>query len=370
MRLAAACLPLLLLAVACGGKEETPVATVKTEAIEATVSDELPGLPAAATGIAFWRHPALSFNSTMVVATGAGIISYNMEDGNEVSRIDGFNATGVAVSYHGFGAQAAGFIAFLDTAESTFRFYGVDNNTRAFLPLDAGPVVRGAVRGYCMGRGISVSAPSLYVIQNSKVQVFNLTASDAGVAVDSEATIATPDNLVSCAIDLDGRLIVAADDGRIYRLSGEDAFSAPFAQAALSAVGDLVIIPASSTEDAADVSAVIVLSDRADGTLHVFDQADGTALGSVKFVATDDLPGVDGADTFGATGDNLGGLYRNGVMAFGVNGAEGGPSIRIAPTSSLKNALSLPIGEPVSPRGEAREPEDDGLIIPIHIDQN
>jgi hypothetical protein len=100
--------------------------------------------------------------------------------------------------------------------------------------------------------------------------------------------------------------------------------------------------------------------------MQLFDTESGESLGAVKIVATDDLPGVDGAEAFDVTGGNLGGLYRNGVAAFGVaNGAEG-PVIRIAPTSSLKNALQLSFGDPVSPRGGAVMQDDDFLNIPTN----
>lgn len=66
-----ACLILLTFIAACDRKTENaaPAAPQITEVDPAPVSDELPGLPAAATGIAFWRHPTLSFNSTMIVVS-------------------------------------------------------------------------------------------------------------------------------------------------------------------------------------------------------------------------------------------------------------------------------------------------------------
>ncbi|MFC2952936.1 hypothetical protein ACFOOP_13435 [Marinicaulis aureus] len=371
MRLSAACLILLTFIAACDrqAKDGAPAPSGITELDEAPVSDELPGLPAAATGIAFWRHPTLSFNSTMIVATSAGVSSYSMEDGNEVSRIDGFDADGLAVSYIGKGPQAAGFIAFLDASDNAFRFYGVDNNSRAFLPLEGGPAIRGAVRSFCLGRAMDASVPSLFVIQKGKVQVFNLAAADGGISAENAATLDTPDNLVSCAVDIDGSLLVAAEDGDIYRLSGENAFAAPIAQASVSLPEDLAVIASADENDLTAVTAEILLVDLSNGAIHVFDRVNGKAHGAVKLTATDSMPGVDNAEVFAITGANFGGLYRNGVIAFGVANGEDGPVIRIAPVSSLKNALSMPVREPVSPRGEAQQAADEGLIIPINIDQ-
>ncbi|GJL92048.1 hypothetical protein [Hyphococcus sp.] len=369
MRLSAFALSCLIAAAACERNADVtaPEPAADMVVAEAPASDELPGLPAVATGIAFWDHPTLSFNSTMIVATPNAIVSYSMEDGNEIARIDGFNAAGVATSYLGFGSSAAGFIAFFDTDENEIKFYGIDNNSRAFLPLDSGPVIRGAVRGFCLGRGADAPAPSLFVVQKGVVQVFNLAASASGVSVESEAAINTPDNLVSCAVGVDGALYAASDNGKLYKVTGGDSFASPFASTLAGAGGVLGIVISASEDDPAVISSDLVVADTSTGVVQFFDGANGASLGAVRITATDDLPGVEKADVFGVTGGNLGGLYRNGVAAFGIADGADGPVIRLAPTSSLKNALQLPVGEPVSPRGEAPAEKSDTLIIPIEL---
>lgn len=369
MRLTALLLTALIFAAACERKSsETTAPAPAIDIAEAPVSDELPGLPAAATGIAFWDHPTLSFNSTMIVATSNGVLAYSMEDGNEVSRIDGFNADGVATGYLGFGTTAIGFIAFLDADENAFRFYGVDNNSRAFLPLDPGPAIRGEVRGYCLGRAADAPAPSLYVVQRGKIQVFNLAAAAGGVAVESEAVIETRDDLSSCTVGLDGALLTATDEGAIYRVAGADAFATPFARAPGNNSGELAVVAAASEDDPTIVTAHILFASLADGAVYLFDADGGAIAGAAKISATDSLPGVDHGEVFNATGGNLGGLYRNGVVAFGVADGADGPVIRIAPVSSLKNATGLPVGEPVTPRGEAPAQDDDFLSIPTNFE--
>lgn len=360
-----------LAAIACERNDAvtTPAngqAASEQSVFEAPVSDELPGLPAPATGIAFWDHPTLSFNSTMIVATSNGVIAYSMEDGNEVSRIDGFEASGVATGYLGYGAAAAGFVAFLDAEENAFKFYGIDNASRAFLPLAPGPAIRRPVRSFCLGRSASASAPSLYVIQRGGVQAFNLAAATDGVRVENETFIETPGNLVSCAVGGGGELFVGDDSGGIFKLAGDNAFKTPFARTnALN--NSLNYLSARRDETASDLENQLVVADLSSGVVHFLNEATGASIGSVKIVATDDLPGVDSAETFSLTGGNLGGLYRNGVAAFGVAAGSDGPVIRIAPVSSLKNALSLNVGEPVSPRGENPSDSGDTLIIPIEI---
>lgn len=352
---------------ACERKAETPEPEEPAvERVDALLSDDLPDLAAPATGVAFWEHPTLSFNSLLIVANENGVVSYNMENGEEVARIDGFNAQGAAVSYLGNGAQAAGFLSSFDEAEGLFRFYGVDNASRAFLPLNDGPAIRGAVRGFCMGRAQDADAPTLFVIQNARIQLFNLEANADGVTVAGEASVDAPDNLVSCAVAHDGVVILAADDGDIYRLAEENAFSAPFAEAGAKTPGDIAVIASAAGEDAS-AGGQILLLDESDGAVHVFDRASGRPLGIVDFAGTDVMPAAESATVMNASSANLGALYRDGVIAFGVVSEEG-PAVRLAPKSSLLNALALPVGDPVSPRGAASESDGDLLISPPEIE--
>lgn len=353
----------VVFAASCGRETaETPAEPEASEVerpsgpVEALLSDDLPGLAAPAAGIAFWEHPSLPYNSLMIVSNENGVVSYNMDDGVEVGRVDGFNARGAAVSYLGFGARAAGFLAFFDEADSLFRFYGIDNASRAFLPLNNGPSIRGAVRDFCMGRARSALTPTLFVVQNARIRLFNLTGDAEGVTVDGEAAIDTPDNLVSCAVDSDGAVLLAADDGAIYRLMGENAFAAPFARTEAETPGDLAIVAALSGEEGESVSRRILLLDEADGAVHVADAENGTALGVVNFVGTDRMQSAEAATVMGASSSNLGSLYRDGILAFGAAGAEG-PIVRITPASSLYNALSLSAGGGVSARGETEDGE-------------
>lgn len=339
--------------------DETPV-----KAVAAPVSDELPGLAAPATGVDFWDHPTLPFNGMMIVATGNGVYSYNMEDGNPAAQIDDIDAAGVAVGYLGFGREAAGFAAVLDAAANAFRFYGIDNTARAFLPLNDGPVMRGEVKGFCLGRARTADTPALFVIQKKSILVYNLAAGGDGIVVESESAIGTPGDISSCAVDIDGVLLAASDKGAIFRVAGGDAFARPFARASDAGAGELAIIAAAGEGENPSLSGEILFADLSTGVIHLFDRESGAALGAVKLAATDSLSGVDVSEAFGATATNLGALYRNGVVAFGVAAGSDGPVVRLAPASSIKNALAIPVGEPVSPRGAAPALEDTGLDIP------
>lgn len=374
MRLTALVFSLLLFSAACEREEQMSETDVQSvEAVGVTESDVLPGLTAPATGIAFWTHPNVAFNSLMIVANEDGLVSYNIEDGAEVSRIPDLDAQGANVSYIGLGPLAAGVVATFDKEAGAFRFYGIDNASRVFLPIEGGPAIRGALRDFCFGRALTGADPSLFVVQNGAVAVYNLSLDDMGaetpgVAVAAPAEIETPDNISDCAVDTDGVLLLAAQDGAIYRLAGENSFNAPFARGGAQDPGGLAVL-AATTSGAAAASGWIALLDATDGTVRLFDRADGTFAGAVRIVAaagaeTDaEEPAANPATAMGATGANLGGLYRNGAIAIGTGGDA--PSIRLIPLNAVRNALSLPESEPVDPRGEqpVRE-EDDLLIIP------
>lgn len=355
---------------------EAPAPAAPVPAANVTVSDELPGLTASATGIAFWEHPTLPFSSLLIVANQDGVASYNIEDGNEVSKIPGINARGASVSYLGRGPQAAGVLAIYDADESAFKFYGVGNASRSFLPIEGGPVIRGNVRGFCFGRASDSAAPTLFVVQKAELLIFNFEQADSGLALAGETTLPTPDDMAACAVDIDGVVLGLSESGAIYRVDGDGSFKKPFARAPLSNAGNAVIFAFEQDETSNDsdseetVSGQIALLDKDSGALHIFDRADGRALGVVTIVATDEIEGVTAASAMGATGGNLGSLYRSGAIAFGVDGAadgENGAVIRLAPVSGVLNALSLQQGDVISPRGAAPEEEDNNLIIDIEF---
>ncbi|WP_411820502.1 hypothetical protein ABFZ85_03965 [Hyphococcus formosus] len=356
----------LLLISGCDQKREEIVEKpVPVVDVAVNFSDELPGLGGEATGLAFWDHPTLSFNGTLIVANDSGVTSYNMEDGNAVSRIGDHKAQGLAVGYAGFGSQAAGFVTFLDTDESAFRFYGIDNASRAFIPLETGPEIRGAVRGFCLGRAPSENAPTLFVIQKAKLQVFNLAAGSEGIRVANEATIDTPDDLVSCTVDVDGTAILASTSGAIYRLTDETAFDTPFAEGEIADAGDIIVLASTSGEDSA-ITGQLLLLDKSTGHLHAFDRNSGLALGVISFNDASNQPAIGNANVFNATSTNLGAIYRNGVAAFGIADSANEPLVRLVPGNSLMNGLSVAVGDPISPRGKLAETPEDGLKIPTN----
>lgn len=329
-----------------------------SRAIGVPASDELPGLSAAPTGIAFWTHPNVAFNSLLVVADETGLASYNMEDGNEVSRVPGLSLDGVALSYVGFAGDAAGLAAAYDTQANSFRFYGIDNASRLFLPLTGGPAMRGPLRDFCLGRADRTAEPTLFTLTKGELRIFNLAmnADDAGaISVSSDNVLTIPDTITDCAVDSDGVVVLGGNDGAIYRLTGEQSFAAPFAKSG-AAIADIAIL---ASESAAGQIAVMGPDT---SVIELFDREDGHALGQVMISATDEIDAVDTATAMGATAANLGGLYRDGAVALGIAGEE--PSIRMIPANGVANALELPPLAPANPRGDHPEAEEtDALII-------
>ena len=358
----------LLLAAACGDVNDATVEqqeTPRPEPVGVIASDALSGLPSTPTGIDFWTHPNVAFNSLIIVASADGLSSYNVEDGSPVSSAPGFAYQGVAVSYIGFGPLAAGIVAAYNEADGAFDIYGVDNASRLFLPLDGGPTIRGAVRGYCIGRADSNPDPTLFVVQKGELTILNVTPSidgdTPGVAVNGETGMTIPDTITACAVDTAGVVYLLADDGEIYRIDSDRAFAAPFAIAYADNPGGMVFL-GSAGGDASSVSGQIAVLDGENGLIELFDASDGHALGAARIDAGDEIDAVTHAVAIGGSAANLGGLYRDGAIALGVDGDA--PAVRLAPANGVANALGVPPLPPANPRGVApTPPETDDLII-------
>ncbi|MEM8935107.1 MAG: phytase [Pseudomonadota bacterium] len=357
----------LLLAACAQEPVEDPVEALEMiEPASVIISDQLPGLEAAPAGIGFWTHPNVAFNGLMIVASQNGLVSYDIENGEEISRIADINARALGVSYFGQGRLAKGAAAIYDADAEQFAIYAIDNLNRLF-DLSGDPIpVRGNVRGACFGRAQGADTPTLFVVQNGEIVVFNLEMTVLGASVSSQTVIATPDDISFCAVDLDGRIFAGSEDGRIFRVDGEDAFDEPFAEVPVVTLGGLSIVasaPAPNAETRPSTSGYIFALDNANGRVSLVDRETGALAGVFVITANDELPGVDNAVSFGVSGANLGGLYRNGFVGIGVAPADESESagVRIAPMNGIYNALDLAIGAPENPRGD--EPETDGLDL-------
>lgn len=365
MRLAAlACFCLLL--AACGQEAEAPSASVEApEPVGVPAADQLAGLATPATGIAFWTHANVAFNSLMIVASAEGVASYNIEDGSEVSTLPGVNAQGAAVSYLGFGPRARGLFATYDADDGALRIYEIDNVTRAFKPVNGDIPVRGAVRGFCFGRAGGADAPVLVVLQRGELTRYAFRLENATLTASAGVTETAPNDIVSCAIDGEnGAVFVVRENGAIHRIPA-DGEGALFALAAAETPGDLAVLLETQTDEdgTSSVNGQVALLDRATGVVYAFDRTSGEPLGAVRISESFEIPAVEAADTMGAISANLGALYRNGALALGLTAEDSAGAVRLIPVNGVLNALGLDEGTPPSPRGAAPEVEDNGLSI-------
>ncbi len=358
----------LLAATACGERVDTPIADEAKQApdpVGVIASDALSDLTAPPTGIDFWTHPNVSFNSLIVVASADGLASYNVEDRTEVSRIPGVSLQGVAISYIGFGPLAAGVAATFDEAEGAFQFFGIDNVSRLFLPLEGGPTIRGSVRGFCFGRAANSPDPTLFVIQRGELKIFNvapaMNGETARISINGENGMPIPDTAAACTVDATGIVYVLTTSGEVYRVDSDQSFETPFAVAFADNSPGIAFMGSVQADDGSSVAGQIAVLDGETGIVELFDASDGHALGATRIDAADDIDAVTQATVMGASVANLGGLYRDGAIALGVAGET--PAVRLIPANGVANALGIPSLPPANPRGEAPTNEETNNLI-------
>ena len=364
MRLVALTVSSLFVLSACGQENDAPTTseTKDVAPIAVAATDQLTELTGSVTGIDFWTHPNVAFSSTMIIAGENGVASYNIEDGSEVSAIPGVNAQGAAVSYIGFGPRARGLLAYYDRDASAFSIFEIDNITRNFKPVTGDIAIRGNVRGFCFGRGVDAEGPTLAVLQKGELTQYQFSIENATLTASASAKETAPDDVVSCAIDgVDGSIFVARENGAVHRLGG-DGPGELFAKGDIDTVGDIAVLSATTiAEDGVSFSGQVIVLDKTDATIHAFDRADGTLIGKVTIGETFDIGAVTASNVMGAVSANLGAVYRNGAIALSL--VEDGNAVRLIPANGLVNALDLPAGEALSPRGIIVAPEESDLLI-------
>jgi len=346
---------------------------------EVSASDTVTQMAVPTTGITFWTHPNVAFNSLVIVASEDGVVSFNIEDGSEVSRIPAVNAQGAAVSYLGLGAQARGLLAFFDIDASAFKIHTIDNGSRSFQPVDGEIPVRGALRGFCFGRAAGGQNPVLFALQKGEMTRYTIEVEGDMLTASAGIVQSIPEDVQSCTVDgIDGSVLITRSNGEIHRMT-DDGPGDLVVSTNITEIGDVAILLIENTEpDPQSVSGLIVALNRETGGLHVFNREDGQAIGVMTVMAEDadseygEFIAVNAGDVMGAASANLGGLYRNGVLALGVGNAEAEQPavIHLIPMNALKNTLDLPESEPVNPRGHVAKPEEDGLLIDIEFQRD
>lgn len=351
---------------ACGGSDvNTPAPTPEESLtpVEVTVADEFAKLPAPATGVAFWTHSTLPFNSLVLTASSDGVVAYNMEDGAEVARMDNIDAAGIALAYRGRGPAAKGVTAIYDRANGRFVFKTIDNIKRSFASGYASLAVNAPVNGFCFGRAADADALRLYVLRDRRLAVYGFA--ENAPAGKARETVGAPKGTSSCAVDdIDGSVFVATTKGEIYRYTEGEKFGSTFAAARTeNAVSIGVALNGLVVGGPTDqCCGQIALLDGADGAIHLFDRDDGSPIGVFRIKASDEIAGVASATAMAVGYGNYGGLYRNGAMALATDGDA--PALRLTAYNGVANALGLTLGDPADPRGS---PQEDERVIDIEL---
>ncbi len=358
----------LIAAAACGGEDAPTTAPAEIAIESVTAIDEIADAGRTINAAAFWIHPSLAFNSLLIVAAEDALTSFDIESGARVDRVEDVSLDGVALGYSGSGPQARGVAAVLDTGEGQFRFYGIDNIDRSFVLLPSLMVAPDGVEGFCLGRRAGGGGLALHVLRDREIASYELALAEAGVSVEASASAAAPEGLVDCAVDdRDGTVFALDARGGVHRYAEASVDPAPFTAAPARRPLAIELIVNTRDDDAAPGACCgqLAVLDGRGGVVHVFDRADGHALGAVEITASFDVQGVTAASAMGVGSGNFGATYRDGVIALATTSSP--PVVRLAPWNGVLIALGQPVGFPINPREIAAPSGEEGLAIDIDV---
>lgn len=343
---------------------ELPAEDVRRVAASDTIGEGLSGI----SGVAFWTHPTLSFESLVVTATSDGLVGLVIENGAEAARAAGFSATGVAVSYDGEGVGAQGYAVAAVDGDPAFKFYAIDNVTREFLLKPTMFIAEKTEGGFCFGRSADGEGLALHQATGAGLTSHALAFTNGGVAAREIERRPTARALVDCvvddasgdvyALDAEGGVVRFGDGEEGRRLpSDADAVRGAYTRGALGlALGDVIAAEGDVEEAATDIAAPgerrisLARLRAANGAVDVIDGKTGATLGAIRLGETFDDEGVARSATLGVGYGNFGGIYRDGVLALVVAEPDGSSSIRLAPWGGVAAALGQPATQAVDPR--------------------
>ena len=344
-------------------EEIEPIAVANVAAI-----DELGGFDESITGISFWRHPNLAFESLMIVASGSNLTSYDIEDGVSVNTVSLASPTGVSVSYQGSGADAVGVVATVDQASSQLEFFTVDNIDRTFQARETLFDTPDAITGFCLGRQNSTTDIALHILRAGEIVSYDLAISDAGIRAETPARIEVSGALIDCVVDdLTGVVFAISSSGEVYRVEEGATSLTPFIEtgATSSAAIGLSFSGLNDQAPTDECCGQLAVLNSDDGNIYLYDRHDGHALGRVQITASFDVAAVTSATVMGLGYGNFGGAYRGGVLV--VATADTPPVLRLAPWNGILNAITQPIGTPANPRVLSPQSEEDPAAISLEI---
>ena len=334
---------------------------------EVAAIDEFVPLECPVDALAFWSHPTLAFNGLVIAAGDAGLVAFNIEDGDEVAR-DEAPVSGVAISYLGTGADAVGYLATRARGgERAFRFLAVDNASRALRLLDSLVISdRSADARFCLGRTSDGRALVLHEVGGFGWRWSPLTIAGSMVAAGEGGGVeVSPDGLTRCvADDVDGAVFAISRSGALFRLA--DGAAERIAETGVEDADGIGLalnglVEGGPTDQCCGQIAVL---DGEAGVVRLFDREDGRAVGAARLKASYEVDAVASAAALGFGNGNFGGVYRDGVVALATAGDR--PSIRLTPLNGLMDALGAPLGPTADPRDLAPQP-DEARVIDIEL---
>ncbi|MEX0644166.1 MAG: hypothetical protein WD076_02575, partial [Parvularculaceae bacterium] len=359
-------LSLIFASTACGQKAD-PAAPVGVPPIVAEVqaADQFGAFDAPIKGLAFWAHPTLPYNGMLIAASEKGLVAFNMEDGEEVSRADGVPATGVSVSYTGAGAAAQGFAAVsmagVDGGPGDIGFFAIDNATRGLTSLSSQRVGGGKDdQGFCLGRN---EAGDRLVLHRMRAKGWSSQTIGGDSSAETKSASFRGGFVACVADDVDRAVFAVTAAGDIYRIGADGAVGkSPLARSGVSNPAGIGLslsglVDGGPTEECCGYLYVL---NGADASVHVFDRDDGRAVGAIKLAASFDVDGVSVATTLGVGQGNFGAVYRDGALALATNGAA--PHVRLAPLNAVMSALSAPLGAPITLRALGGQDEEEPVL--------
>lgn len=370
-------LSLLLFALAACSRDSQPQRgreIPQVPAVEVSAVDQFGPAGGAIYDLEFWAHPTLPFNSLVIAAGEAGLVAYNIEDGEEAAR-ETINATfdGVSLAYLGRGPSARGVVAARSLRENmterVFTFYEIDNVTRRFNTSSAISLSeRNGERGFCLARAKEGDALLLYQMYDDGWRASVIKRNDEGtLSSQSETAGEFRGGFNHCVVDgYDGAVFAINAAGEIYRIEDGAVEDAPLAATGVSDPAGIGLALNGLEEGTPDDQCCgqISVLDGVNGVVSLFDREDGHALGAVRMVASFDVEGVTSASAFGVGYGNFGAVYRDGIVALAAEGENG--VIRLAPFNGVMAALAQPLGETADPRDLAPQ-EEEGFVIDVEV---
>lgn len=357
-------LSVLAVLAACERKAEAPPPPVEALRVaEVEAVDELGAFDARINAIAFWTHPNIPFYGLVIAASDNGLVALNIEDGEEVARIDGIEAKGLAVSYTGTGPEAQGYALISEGGEDGgFRLFAIDNATRELSAVSTPAIdVAAGDRGFCLARDETGEKLVLHQMRKAGWTTRVLAVADGAATEVERRTARAGGRFLACAADdVGGSFFVIDARGDIHRVDRQGIIEAkPFARSGLANPAAIAIaynglVAGGPTEECCGEIAVL---NGGDGSVRLFDLDDGRALGQVSLKSSYDVDGVVSATAMALGAGNFGAVYRDGVLALATAGEA--PALRLAPLNGVMDALSAPIGLPTDPRALGPQAEEE-----------